>query len=54
MLSIKFVYQCLSNKQNLNYLKSSFYRKAFYSRSKIMKMLLLTSEKFEDFLMLLV
>ena len=30
----------LTNKQNLNFLKSSYYRKVFYSRTKIMEMLL--------------
>ena len=40
ILLIKFVYLSLTNKQNLNFLKSSSYKKVFYSRSKIMKMLL--------------
>ena len=49
ILLIKFVYQSFTNKQNLNFLKSTFYKIVFHSRSKIMKMLL-TSENFEDFL----
>ena len=47
ILLIKFVYQSLTNKQTLNYLKSSSYKTVFYLRLKIMKMLLI-SENFED------
>ena len=51
-----FDYVCMPkpyNKLYLNSLKSSSYKKVFYSRSKILKMQL-TSEIFEDFIRLLV
>ena len=51
ILLIKCVSQSLKNKQNLNFFKSSPYKKVL--RSKIMKKLL-TSDNFEGFLRLLV